>query len=112
MIRGFKTDMQIQQINYDPFLDYFKNRERRRKPCLMNALFEYLKYFESIYDKSKIVHSLHLSGISSILTSILDERSQSTSREDFEHFASIVNFSELDQSDMGEIMRRNAQRKQ
>jgi hypothetical protein len=46
------------------------------------------------------------------LTSILDERSQSTSREDFEHFASIVNFSELDQSDMGEIMRRNAQRKQ
>lgn len=49
-------------------------KNRVRNGHFFEAIFEYLRYFERLYDERKFVRSLHLTSINLILSSVLQER--------------------------------------
>ena len=89
IIRGFKNEPEGAHV------DDFALAAANQKPRLFNSIFHYLRYFERMYDKTHVVKSLHLASMNLILTSILQERQISTSKEDLELFARSVSESEI-----------------
>jgi len=70
------------------------SRSRRQNGFFFEAIFEYLKYLERVYDENNLVLSLHLTSLNLILSSLLQERHQSTSKEDLAVFAEMASRSD------------------
>ena len=50
------------------------SKNRNKNGYFFEAIFEYLRHYEQLYDERKHVMSLHLTSINLILSSILQER--------------------------------------
>ena len=94
LIRGAKAETTSPAHPYRiSSLTWTQYVRQKGKILFFDAVFDYLRYFERLYDEQGIVKSQHFAGINLVLSSILQEHKQSTATEDFAVFAKAVSYS-------------------